>query len=119
MDLVCCPSIARAAQELARRWGRDRALSGAALYRLCALVEAAVSYGLRFDPRAFTITLQWLDPDRVRIQVTWKGCSMTATPSNAQGGVESTAATFDAYAEEWGFGTISSRPIQWVVLDTR
>jgi hypothetical protein len=119
MDLVCDGQVARTAQERAGRWGRDRALSAAALDRLTSLVAAAVKHGLRFGPRDVAITLRWLDLDRVRVDITWNGCSATARPSAVDGGLESTATTLDAVAEDWGFGASSSGPIQWMVLDTR
>ena len=119
MDLVCSPGIGSTAQALARRWGEDRALSGVAVERLAALVLAAIGHGARFDPRAVTITLRWLDLDRVRVDVRWHGCLEIARLPAADGEVESTAATLDAFAEDWGFGTNSSGPIQWMVLNTR
>jgi anti-anti-sigma factor len=119
LDLVCGPQVAQTAHELTRRWAQDRALSVTATKRLASLVLAAVAHGLRFDPRSLTITMRWLDPDRVRIDVRWKGCSGTARASAAEGDLESTAGTLDAFAQEWGFGTSSWGPIQWMVLDTR
>jgi anti-anti-sigma factor len=119
LDLVCGPQVAQTAQELTRRWAQDRALSTASSKRLASLVLAAVAHGLRFDPRSLTITMRWLDPDRVRVDVRWKGCSGTARTSEAEGDLESTAGTLDAFAQEWGFGTSSGGPIQWMVLDTR
>lgn len=113
------PQLEVAAQQLACRWGEDRALSAAAVGRLAALVVAAVRHGLRFDPRGVTIRLRWLDPDRVHLEVRWHGCSGTAPSPVASGGIESTAATLDAYAEEWGFGISKSGPTQWMVIDTR
>jgi hypothetical protein len=119
MDLVCGPQAARTAVELAGRWGRDRALSEAVLAGLTALVLAAVAHGTRFRPRAVSIALQWLDLDRVRIVVTWKGCAEAALPSSVDGELDSTVATLDTYAEDWGFGALRSGPILWMVIDTR
>lgn len=117
LDMVCGPQVAHTAHELARRWGRDRALPASALDRLASLVVAAVAHGLRFDPRSVTITMQWQDLDRVRVDVRWRGCSATASPSSG-GELESTIGTLDALAEEWGFATSSWGPVQWMVLDT-
>lgn len=116
LDLMCGPQVAHTAHELARRWGRDRALAASALDRLTSLVVAAVAHGLRFDPRSVTITLQWLDLDRVRIDVRWRGCSATAASSSGE--LESTVGTLDALAEEWGFSTSTWGPVQWMVLHT-
>lgn len=117
LDLVCGPKVAHTAHEMARRWGRDRALTPPTLDRLASLVVAAVAHGLRFDPRSLTITLQWLDLDRVRIDVRWRGCSTTAD-SSATGDLESTIGTLDALAEEWGFSLSRWGPVQWMVLHT-
>ncbi len=124
MDLVCGPRIAVTAEQLARSWGRDRALSSAAIDRLSALVLAAIGHGLRFGPRGVTIKVQWLDRDRVRIDVMWRECSGRAARSvpgapGTGGNVEATAAMLDALAESWGFGTSRADPHQWIVLDTR
>jgi hypothetical protein len=120
MDLVCGPHVARTAHDLVLRWGRDRALSAAALGRLSALVLAAMAHGLRFDPRRVGIAMRWIDLDRVRVDVTWKGCSATAVPSAIDDEeLDATAETLDTYAAEWGFGTGRTGPIQWMVLDTR
>jgi hypothetical protein len=119
VDLVCGPQVAHTALELVRRWGRDRALSSTAMVRLSSLVLAAVSHGLRFNPRSVTITLRWVDLDRVRVDVRWRNCSRTAIPVEADGDLESTAGTLDALAEDWGFATSSWGPVQWMVFDTR
>lgn len=119
VDLVCGPHVAHTAHELVRRWGRDRALAASALDRLASLVVAAVAHGLRFDPRSVSIAMQWLDLDRVRVDVRWRGCSATATVPSAEGELESTVGTLDALAEEWGFSTSNWGPVQWMVLDTR
>ena len=119
LDLVCGPQVARTAHDLARRWGQDRALPAAAMDGLASLVLAAVAHGIRFDPRSVTIMLRWVDLDRVRIDVRWKGCSTTARPSATGDDLESTAGTLDAFAEEWGFGMSGWGPVQWMVFDTR
>ena len=119
MDLVCSSHIGFTARDMARRWGRDRALSPVTAERLLALIDAAVGYGLRFGPRGVTIMLRWLDPDRMRVDVKWRECSGTAISPRPGGDVESTAATFDALAEAWGFVTTNADPLQWIVLDTR
>ncbi|WP_460709679.1 STAS domain-containing protein [Nocardioides dilutus] len=119
LDLVCGPDVARTAQELTRRWARDRALPAASVSRLGALVLAAITHGLRFDPRSVTIAVRWVDLDRVRVDVRWKGCSATARPAGASGDLESTTGTLDALAEDWGFSTNAWGPVQWMVLDTR
>ncbi len=119
MDLVCSPRIEFTAQQMARRWGRDRALPAEAVDRLATLVLAAVRHGLRFGPRGVTILVRWLDTDRVRVDVRWRGCSGSALSRGPAGDVESTAATLDALAEGWGFGASSVDPVQWIVLDSR
>lgn len=119
LDLVCGPLVTHTVHDLARRWGQDRALSSDASSRLVSLVLAAVSHGLRFRPRSVTITLQWLDTDRVRIDVRWKNCSGTAQPGATTSDLEGMVGTLDNLAEEWGFLSGRWGPIQWIVLDTR
>lgn len=120
LDLLCSPRIELTAEELARSWGGEQALSAHAVERLAGLVLAAVRHGLRFGPRGVTIEVRWLDRDRLRIDVRWRECSGRAVASRpGAGDVESTAATLDALAESWGFGASSTDPLQWIVLDTR
>ena len=83
------------------------------------LVRAAMEHGLRFDPRGLTMTLRWRDVDRVRIDVWWEGCRSTARRGVNDGDLESTAAALDVLAEDWGFATSRSGPVQWMVIDTR
>ncbi len=119
LDLVCSPRIELTAEQLARGWGREQALSPPAIDRLATLVLAAVGHGLRFGPRGVTIEMRWLDRDRLRVDVKWRECSGRALASHPARDVESTAATLDEWAESWGFGTSNNDPLQWIVLDTR
>ena len=117
-DLPCGPHTAETAVRLARQWGRDRVIGSAAVDRLANVVLAAVANGLRFDPERVTLTMQWLDPDRVRIDAGWTGGSKA--PSLETGyDLRSTVATLEAFADHWGFETSGSGPIQWIVVDTR
>jgi hypothetical protein len=118
-DMICNARTPVTVAGLARRWGEDRVLSAAAVGRLAMLVRAAMEHGLRFDPRGVTMTLRWLDVDRVRIDVWWDGCSSTARRARFDGDLESTAAALDVLAEDWGFTTSRSGPVQWMVIDTR
>ena len=116
-ELSCGPQTAETAARLARQWGQDRVIGPAAVDRLVNVVLAAVANGLRFGPARVTLTLQWLDLHRVRVDAEWTGCSQAA-PSLATGyDVESTVATLEAFAETWGFESARSGPIQWMVLD--
>jgi anti-anti-sigma regulatory factor len=119
LDLLCGPQVTDTAHELTRRWAQDRALSAEARARLVSLVVAAFTHGLRFDPRSVTITIAWLDLDRVRVDVKWKGCKGKARAGAPAGDLESTVGTLDAFAEEWGFATHAWGPVQWMVVDTR
>jgi hypothetical protein len=116
LDLVCGAQVVHTAHELARRWGRDRALATQTVDRLASLVVAAVAHGLRYDPRSVTITLQWLDLERVRVDVRWRGCGTVAAPSPDD--VDWTVGALDTLAEEWGFSTGRWGPVHWVVLRT-
>lgn len=118
-DLICNPQLTVTVPGLAQRWGQDRALPVAALGRLVLLLRAAVEHGLRFDPHGVTVTLRWLDVDRVRVDTWWDGCRATARVAETSGDLESTATVLDFLAEDWGFATSSSGPVHWMVLDTR
>ena len=118
LDLVCQPQVVETVLVATRRWGKDRALSNLACERLTALVHAAMVHGLRFDPRGVTLLIRWLDPDRVRLDLRWHGCSSTARVALADGDVGATIATLDTLAEEWGFGSSRRGSIQWMVVDT-
>jgi hypothetical protein len=116
-DTICGPGVLETTERLVRRWGRDRALPVWAEDRLCLLSSAAVAHGLLFRPRAVTVTLQWADLDRVRVDVRWHGCAGAAPGTVSRNALDSTVAIFDAVAESWGFGP-GSRLWQWMILDT-
>lgn len=118
-DLICSAQTTETVQKLTRRWCEDRALSSSAVDRLVMLVRAAVGHGLRFAPGGVTLMLRWLDVDRVRIDVRWYGCRATARLATAESDLESTAAALDVLAENWGFATSRTGPVQWMVVDTR
>lgn len=118
-DLICNARTPITVPGLARRWGEDRVLAPAAVHRLAMLVRTATEHGLRFDPQGVTLTLRWLDVDRVRIDVWWEGCRPTARRGVSDSDLESTAAALDALAEDWGFAASRSGPVQWMVIDTR
>jgi hypothetical protein len=123
-DLVCGEGMDAAARDLARGWCSDRAVPGAAADGIVTLVVAAVRHGLRFGPRAVVIGLRWLDPDRVAVDVRWRGCARvaesTAAGSTAAGrpDLELTAAAFDALSESWGLRILTPDPVHWFVVDT-
>jgi|GEM_PF-6959108 len=116
-ELACGPETAETAARLARQWGQDRVIGSAAVDRLVDVVLAAVTNGLRFGPTRVTLTLKWLDLDRVRVDAEWTGCSRVASSHENSYDVESTVATLEALTEHWGFGATRSGPIQWMVLD--
>ena len=63
--------------------------------------------------------MRWLDPERLRVDIRWHGCSGTTRMLLADSAEELTAVTLDTFTEDWGFVTIGSRLTQWMVLDTR
>jgi hypothetical protein len=117
MDLVCGPRVAATARDMARRWGEDRTLSEAAVTRLTALVHAAVGHGLRFGPRAVTVTVRWIDPDRMRVAVRWNASWALALSSLDDGVLDQTVAILDAFSQEWGFCAGRHGPVHWMVLE--
>lgn len=117
MDLVCGPRIEGTALAMARDWGSHRELSDVAVNRLEALVFASVRHGLRFAPRTLTITMGWVDPDRLRVELTWRLSSASAMVALADAVSAPTGATLDAFAQEWGFGADRRGPVHWMVLD--
>lgn len=117
--MVCQPSAAETMVALTRRWAEDRALLAGPRERLAMLVRAAMSHGLRFDPRRVTLLIRWLDRDRVRMDLRWLGGSDTAQPSPEFDDVRATISTLDTFADEWGVGRKESGWVQWMVVDTR
>lgn len=119
IDVVCQPQAVGTVLAATRRWADDRALPVVACERLTGLVYAAIGYGLRFDPRGVTLLIRWIDPDRIRLDLRWHGCSATARESTADCDVSETISTLDAIAETWGFGRGRRGPVHWMVVDTR
>jgi hypothetical protein len=117
-DVVCHPHVVETVLTLTRRWADDRALSDVARERLSAVVRAALGHGLRFDPRAVVIRIQWLDADRVRVDVRWLGCSETARPMPAKNDVQATISTLDTLADQWGFGGGQRGWVHWMTVAT-
>ncbi len=118
-EVLCGPRTADTAVELARQWGQDRVIGSAAVDRLADVVLAAVANGLRFDPERVTLTLQWLDLDRIRVAAEWRGCSRAAPTRDSGYDARASLATLDALADHWGFESSRSGRMQWMVLDTR
>lgn len=117
-DVVCHPHVVETVTTLTRRWADDRALSDVARERLSAVVRAALGHGLRFDPRAVVVLIQWLDPDRVRVDVRWLGCSDTARATPAMNDVQATISTLDTMADQWGFGGGQRGWVHWMIVAT-
>jgi hypothetical protein len=117
-DVVCHPHVVETVLTLTRRWADDRALSDVARERLSAVVRAALEHGLRFDPRAAVIRIQWLDADRVHVDVRWFGCSDTARPTPAKNDVQATISTLDTHADQWGFGGGQRGWVHWMTVGT-
>jgi hypothetical protein len=123
IDLVCGPRIEQTAEALARRWAQDRGLRNRAVERLGTLALTATEHGLRFDPRGLTMSIRWLDLDRICLEVRWHGCSRGAHPSARrpslpQGKIARTAAILDGLAADWGFRGGTEAPVHWMVLET-
>jgi hypothetical protein len=117
-DLVCRPEIVETAVSLLRRWAEDRALNEAARQRFLALSFAGLTHGLRYDPRGLTVLMRWLDPDRVRLDLRWLGGLGVTRTTVAESDLECTESTFDALADDWGFGLNPTGWVHWSVIDT-
>jgi hypothetical protein len=118
-DVLNQPQVVQTVLGLMRRWAEDRALSDVARVRLAALVRATMGHGLRFGPRALTVLIGWVDPDRVRLEVRWIGCSTIASGNLSGHDVGATISTLDTLADGWGFGSGRSGWVHWMVVDTR
>lgn len=118
-DLVCRPGAMETVLTLTRRWAEDRALRDRASARLAVLVRAAMAHGLRFEPRAMTLLVRWLDRDRVRVDLRWFDCSGAARPSPGADEVGATMWLLDTVADTWGIGRKGSGWVHWIVVDTR
>ena len=116
-DLPCHSRVVGTVLAQTRRWASDRALPDLACTRLSLLTCAAMRHGLRFDPQAVTLLLRWSDPDRVRLDVRWRGCSSTARTDAGGREVRTTIATLDALAAEWGVEPVPSGWVLWMVAD--
>jgi hypothetical protein len=66
-----------------------------------------------------SLSIGWLDPDRILIDLAWHECSFRAVSAVADGDLETTVAVFDAMSDGWGFGSTGAGPSQWMVVDTR
>jgi hypothetical protein len=117
-DVACGPQVRDTCAGHVRRWARDRALSERAADRLCVLTSAAVGHGLRYGPHGVSVIIRWMDPDRIRIDVRWHGCSGVTRSSVDTQALESTIDLFDSVAESWGFGP-GSPGSHWMVVDSR
>jgi hypothetical protein len=118
-DVVCRSHFVDTVLALTRRWAEDRALQDGAVTRLVRLMRAAVVHGRRFDPRGVTLLIRWQDPDRVRLDLRWRGCTRTARPSKAGDDVGATISTLDGSADEWGVVRRGHGWAHWMVFDTR
>jgi hypothetical protein len=119
LDVECNADLNAIALALASRWCEDRAVPASAAESVTALVVAAVGHGLRFAPRAVSIAIRWLDPDRVRVDLRWRDCSRATVSVVDNTALESTVAVFDALSDDWGFGGTGPDSTQWFVVDTR
>jgi hypothetical protein len=113
------PEVVQTVLGLLRRWAENRALSEVARVRIASLVRAAMGHGQRFGPRALTILIGWVDPDRVRLEVRWLGCSASARVNMSGADVGVTISTLDTLADDWGFGRGQRCWIHWMIVDTR
>ena len=118
-SMACCGQTTDTLQVLARRWGEDRALSPKTVDRLVMLLRVAVEGGLRFQPREVVATLQWLDVDKICVELRWNGCRSAVQRATPENELESTAVALDVLAEEWRFATNRSDPLLSMVVHSR
>lgn len=116
--MICGPRVRETCEQQVRRWAHDRALPARTADRLSVLTSAALRHGLLYGPRGVSVTMRWVDPDRVRVDVRWHGCTRVSRGTVSSDKLESTVALFDAVAESWGFGH-GSPASQWMVVDSR
>ncbi len=116
-DVICQPGIVDTVLDLMARWADDRALPENARRRLGYLMGAAVEHGTRFEPRALTMLVRWVDVEQVRVDLRWYGGADAALPERPEQALAGTVATLDALAAEWGLGHNGTAWIQWIVAD--
>lgn len=102
---------------VARKWCVDRALRPATVTAVASLTGEAVSCGHRVGAQGVSLTMRWLDLDRMRIELAWHGC--TAAALGADETLRPAAPTFDRLADSWGVEAIgASESRQWFDVHT-
>ena len=117
-DLACQPRVAETVLELIAGWAEDRALPEDGRRRVACLMGTAIEHGMRFEPRALTISVRWVGAERIRVDLRWYGTAETARPGGAVHDLAATISTLDALAVDWGMGRIGNVSVQWIVSDT-
>lgn len=116
-DVLCRPRLVETVLDLTGRWAEDRALPANGRQRLAHLMHAAVEHGMRFEPRALSISMRWIDPERVRVDVHWFECTDAARTDGDGHDLASTIDTLDALAVDWGVGRTGDVSVQWLLAD--
>ena len=116
-DVLCGPRAVETVLRLLGTWADDRALAQHARTRLTHVMDAALDHGLRFEPRAVTISVRWVDVERVRVDLRWFGGAEAARRQRAGRDLSTTIATLEALTVEWGVGRRAGVAVQWVVAD--
>ncbi|WP_203231381.1 hypothetical protein [Nocardioides caldifontis] len=115
VEVPCDRRPPEATEALVRRWGRDRALPAPAVDDLCRVAREALVPDLPEGAHHLTLSLRWVDLDRVRVDLRWHGPPGALAGSAPEAGT-ATAPVLDEVAESWGAATDASA--QWVVVDT-
>ena len=111
-------SVHGAVVAVARRWCVDRALRPWTLMTVASLMSEAVSYGLRHGAQGLDLSIRWVDLDRVRLELAWRGCG--ARPMTADPVGQASVPLFDRLADAWGVeAAADGEAWQWFDVDTR
>lgn len=119
ITLASGPQIRAQVEDFMRRWAQDRALSSSASERLRRSASAAVGHGLMVRPLRLTLSVRWIDLDRVRLEFRWHGCTSASSTSRDDDRAWTAAlAALGTEAQSWGVRR-AQETIQWMVLDSR
>ena len=103
---------------IARAWCADRALGPGIVAAVTDLVREALSCGCRSGAAEVSMTIRWIDLDRMRIELVWHDA--VASAMTQDGEQRASTDEFDRLTDRWGVRpTGASESCHWFDVDTR